>query len=299
MNKKIWLLYALITTVTWGMWGAFSKSPMDSGFPYTLVYAVWALTMIVPGIVILWIHKWQIQHDKKSILYGLIIGFLGAGGQLLLFQALKAGPAYLIFPIISISPAVTIMLSFFLLKERTGTLGIIGIILALLALPLFEYTKVDNTDGYGVLWFVLALIILTAWGIQAFFMKLANKTTDGASIFFYMTITGLILIPVALFMTDFSKDINWGVDGLWETAWVQVLNSIGALCLVFAYRYGKAIVVSPLANAGAPLMTAIISLVILGVMPSNTKILGIALAIVAALLIAIQPEDKTQQVTEP
>jgi drug/metabolite transporter (DMT)-like permease len=298
MNKKIWLLYALITTVTWGMWGAFSKSPIDSGFPYTLVYAVWALTMIVPGIVILWIHKWKIQHDKKSILYGLIIGFLGAGGQLLLFQALKTGPAYLIFPIISISPAVTIVLSFFLLKERTGTLGIIGIILALLALPLFEYTKVDNTDGYGVLWFVLALIILTAWGIQAFFMKLANKTTDGASIFFYMTITGLMLIPVALFMTDFSTDINWGVDGLWETAWVQVLNSIGALCLVFAYRYGKAIVVSPLANAGAPLMTAIISLVILGVMPSHTKILGIALAIVAALLIAIQPEDKTQQLTE-
>ena len=298
MNKKIWLLYALITTVTWGMWGAFSKSPMDSGFPYTLVYAVWALTMIVPGIVILWIHKWQIQHDKKSILYGLIIGFLGAGGQLLLFQALKAGPAYLIFPVISISPAVTIMLSFLLLKERTGTLGIIGIILALLALPLFEYTKVDNTDGYGVLWFVLALIILTAWGIQAFFMKLANKTTDGASIFFYMTITGLILIPVALFMTDFSKDINWGVDGLWETAWVQVLNSIGALCLVFAYRYGKAIVVSPLANAGAPLMTAIISLVILGVMPSHTKMLGIALAVVAALLIALQPEDKIPQGTD-
>jgi hypothetical protein len=34
--------------------------------------------------------------------------------------------------------------------------------------------------------------------------------------------------------------------------------------------------------------------VILGVMPSNTKILGIALAVVAALLIALQPEDKTQ-----
>jgi drug/metabolite transporter (DMT)-like permease len=298
MNKKIWLLYALITTVTWGMWGAFSKSPMESGFPYTLVYAVWALTMIVPGVVILMIHKWKIQHDKKSILYGLIIGFLGAGGQLLLFQALKSGPAYLIFPIISISPAVTITLSFFLLKERTGTLGIIGIFLALVALPLFEYTKVDNADGHGILWFVLALIVLTAWGIQAFFMKLANKTTDGASIFFYMTITGLMLIPVALFMTDFSTDINWGRDGLWETAWVQVLNSIGALCLVFAYRYGKAIVVSPLANAGAPLMTAIISLVILGVMPSHTKILGISLAIVAALLIAIQPEDKTQQVPE-
>jgi drug/metabolite transporter (DMT)-like permease len=298
MNKKIWLLYALITTITWGMWGAFSKSPMESGFPSTLVYVVWAITMIIPGIVVLKIHNWQIQHDKKSILYGLLIGFLGAGGQLLLFQALKVGPAYLIFPIISVSPVVTILLSFVLLKERTGILGATGIVLALVALPLFEYTKGDNTDGHGILWFALAVIILAAWGIQAFFMKLANKSMDGGSIFFYMTVTGLMLIPVALFMTDFSMDINWGVDGLWETAGVQVLNSIGALCLVFAYRYGKAIVVSPLANAGAPLMTAVICLVILGVMPSHTKLLGIILAVVAALLIALQPEDKAQKTTD-
>jgi drug/metabolite transporter (DMT)-like permease len=41
-------------------------------------------------------------------------------------------------------------------------------------------------------------------------------------------------------------------------------------------------------------MTAILALLILGVMPSSTKIAGIALAVVAALLIALQPEDKTQ-----
>ncbi len=292
MNKKIWLVYALITTVTWGMWGAFSKSPMENGFPSTLVYCVWALTMILPGVVVLKINKWKVQTDKKSILYGSIIGFLGAGGQLLLFEALKVGPAYLIFPIISISPVVTITLSFILLKERTGVLGIIGIALALIALPLFEYTKGGEPNEYGVVWFILATFILVAWGLQAYFMKLANKNTDGGSIFFYMTITALLLIPIPLLMTDFSADINWGIDGLWQTAGVQILNSIGALCLVFAYRHGKAIVVSPLANAGAPLMTAILSLIILGVMPSTTKIIGIALAVIAALLIALQPEDE-------
>ncbi|MEX0987705.1 MAG: EamA family transporter [Bacteroidales bacterium] len=292
MNKKIWLVYALITTITWGMWGAFSKSPMESGFPSTLVYCVWAITMIVPGLVVLKFNKWRVQHDKKSIIYGSLIGFLGAGGQLLLFQALKVGPAYLIFPIISISPVVTISLSFLFLKERTGVLGIIGIILALIALPLFEYSRGGEDNGFGVLWFILALIILAAWGLQAYFMKIANKHTDGGSIFFYMMLTGLILIPIPLMMTDFSADINWGIDGLWETAGVQILNSVGALCLVFAYRYGKAIVVSPLANAGAPLMTAVISLAILGVMPSTTKIIGISLAVLAALLIALQPEDE-------
>ena len=35
-----------------------------------------------------------------------------------------------------------------------------------------------------------------------------------------------------------------------------MLNAIGALTLVFAFRYGKAIIVSPLINAGAPLLTA-------------------------------------------
>ena len=293
MGKKIWLVYALVTTVTWGFWGALSSNPMVNGFPSTLVYCIWALTMIIPGVVVLRIHHWKIQHDRKSIIYGSLIGFLGAGGQLLLFQALKVGPAYLIFPIISISPVVTITLSFFLLRERTGKLGLIGIVLALVALPLFEVSKGSESGGFGVVWFVFALLILAAWGIQAYFMKLANKHTDGGSIFFYMTVTALMLIPVGLLMTDFSADINWGMDGLWATAGVQILNSIGALCLVFAYRYGKAIVVSPLANAGAPLMTAVISLLIMGVMPSTTKMIGISLAVIAALLIALQPEDDT------
>ena len=35
-------------------------------------------------------------------------------------------------------------------------------------------------------------------------MKLANATMNAESIFLYMTITGLLLIPVALWMTDFS-----------------------------------------------------------------------------------------------
>ncbi len=297
MNKKIWLVYALITMVTWGLWGAFSKNPMENGFPFTLVYCVWAITMIIPAVVVLKINNWKIQHDRKSIIYGSLIGFLGAGGQLLLFQALKVGPAYLIFPIISISPVVTIILSFFLLKERTGKLGAFGILLALIALPLFEYSKGEDAGGNTALWFILAVIILAAWGIQAYFMKLANKTTDGGSIFFYMMLTGLILIPIPLMLTDFSAGINWGSDGLWLTAGVQILNSVGALCLVFAYRYGKAIVVSPLTNAGAPLMTAVISILVLGVVPSSTKIAGIALAVIAALLIALEPEEEIAKST--
>ena len=139
---------------------------------------------------------------------GLAIGLTGAGGQLLLFHAVRIGPPYLIFPIISLSPALTIALSFALLKERTGALGVLGIVLALLALPLFDYRAVGEPSGYGM-WFLLALAILVAWGLQAYIIKLANATMDAASIFFYMMLSGLLLIPVALAMTDFSQPINF------------------------------------------------------------------------------------------
>jgi drug/metabolite transporter (DMT)-like permease len=113
---------------------------------------------------------------------------------------------------------------------------------------------------------------------------------DAESIFFYMTVSGLLLIPVALAMTDFSASINWGANGPYLAAAIQILNSIGALTLVYAFRYGKAIVVSPLTNAGAPLITAVLSILLLGTAPTTTKLAGIALALVAAVFLAIEPE---------
>lgn len=293
MKIKLWLLYAIVTTVFWGVWGAFTGVPTENGFPSTLVYCVWALTMILPAIVALIRINWNLQYDPRSILYGCIIGFLGAGGQMILFHAIRIGPTYLIFPIISLSPVITIILSFVFLKERTGKLGTIGIVLALIALPLFEYSTGEASDDHGLLWFILALLVLAAWGIQAYFMKLSNKTMHAESIFFYMMVTGLLLIPVALMMTDFEQEINWGADGPYLAAAIQILNAIGALCLVYAFRYGKAIVVSPMTNAGAPLITSMISMIVLSIMPHTVKIVGIGLALVAAVLLAIDPEEET------
>ena len=296
MKSKLWLIFAIITTVFWGIWGAFTGLPTENGFPETLVYCVWALTMIPPAIIALKLIDWKLNRDKKSIIYGCLIGILGAGGQMVLFHAVSEGPSYLIFPIISLSPMVTIVLSYTFLKERTGILGTIGIILALLALPLFDYSDGNETTDYGFLWFVLAVIVLLAWGLQAYFMKFANESMNAESIFFYMTLTGLALIPIALIMTDFSQEINYGVEGPWLAAAIQILNSIGALGLVYAFRYGKAMVVSPMTNAGAPLITSVISMIVLGFIPGTFKIIGIVLAVLAAFFLAFDSGDpETQQ----
>lgn len=288
---KPWLIYALVTTAFWGVWGAFAGLPTERGFPETLVYVVWALTMVPPALVALGRVRWRIEANARALGFGAAIGLLGAGGQMLLFHAVHTGPTYLIFPLIALSPVVTILLSMVLLGERVTRVGAVGIVLALLALPLFDYAPGGEGGAHGVAWFVYALVIMAAWGVQAYFMKLANRTMDAENIFFYMTVTGLLLVPVALAMTDFSQPINYGWSGPGLAAGTQILNAIGALTLVYAFRYGKAIVVAPLTNAGAPLITAVISLAVLGAWPQPLKALGIGLAFVAALLLALEPEE--------
>ena len=284
-----WLAYALLTTVAWGVWGAFTSVPGEHGFPDTLTYVVWALTMILPATWAMRRAGWKLQHDRRSVLLGLIIGVTGAGGQMILFHAVSIGPTYLIFPIISLSPAITIALSFLLLGERTGKLGLAGIALALVSLPLFDYEPVGGGLTYGM-WFFLALGIMLAWGIQAYYIKLANATMSAESIFFYMMITGLMFVPAAWFLTDFSKPVYLGFSGPYLSACIQILNAVGALLLVYAFRYGKAIVVSPMINAGAPMLTALIALGVAGQVPGTYKIAGIGFALTAALLLALQPE---------
>lgn len=287
--QRHWLTYALVTTLFWGVWGALTGLSAERGFPDTLVYVVWALTMLPPALIVLARAGWKLQRDRRAVIQGLTVGLLGAGGQMLLFRAVESGPAYLIFPIVSLSPGVTIALSFGLLRERTGKLGLAGIVLALIALPLFDYQPGQQAQDLG-LWFVLALVVMAAWGLQAFFLKTANSVASAESIFFYMAVSAVACIPAALWMTDFSHPIPWGWNGPGLAALIQVLNAVGALTLVYAFRYGKALVVAPLVNAGAPLLTALLSMALSGASPSGTKLAGVALALLAALLLALQPE---------
>ncbi len=286
MKSRLWLVYAIVTTSFWGIWGALIEIPEKAGFPATLGYVVWALTMIPPALIALKIIDWKLEFDKRSIFLGAVIGFTGAGGQLILFQALRMGPAYMIFPIISMSPVVTIILSFVLLKERASNRGWIGIVAALIAIILLSYSPPQNAGTTGSLWVIFSLLVFAAWGFQAYVMKFANETMKAESIFFYMMVTGLLLAPIALFMTDFSEPINWGFKGPYLAALIQVLNAVGALCIVYAFRYGKAIIVSPLTNAGAPVITIILSLIIYSVIPQPVIIIGMVLAVLSAYLMA-------------
>ena len=280
-----WLTYAVVTTLFWGVWGAFIELPEKRGFPATLGYVVWALTMIPCAVVALALIGWKLETDARSIALGAAAGLLGAGGQLALFETLRRGPAYLVFPIVGLSPAISVIMAVALLGESATPRVWTGIVIALVAVPLLSYQPPGGVPtSRGRLWLWLSLAVCLAWGVQAYVLRFANQTMSSEGIFFYMTATGLLLIPVALWMTDFRKAINWRPSGV--AALIQSLNSIGALTMVYAFRYGKAIVVSPLINAVAPAITVLLSLLLYRTVPHRVVAFGIALAAVAFFLMS-------------
>lgn len=281
MKNKLWLLFILITVCTWGVWGAFSGYQIQHGIPDTIVYIAWALSMIPCAIVALIINKGKFLCDKKSIILGCLVGLLGAGGQLVLFKALTLGPSYIIYPFISMSPVIVISLAAIFLKERASKWQVAGILVALVAILLLSLESgQEGSPVSGWLWIVLAILVLIAWGVQGFFMKFANNSMDAESIFVWMALTGLLLVPVAYFMDGSAAEFFAQGDvatTFWSSFGIQILNSIGALTLVYAYRYGKAVVVSPMEGL-SPMVTVLLSLIILHVIPNPLQIVGLVCA---------------------
>lgn len=288
-----WVPFAGLLVLTWGVWGAFSGTPTSKyGYPNEMIYILWALTMLIPAFVALRGQKFDRRPAAAG--YGLLVGLTGAGGQLLLFKALSNGPAYLIFPIIAISPAVTVLMAVVILRERIRGLATLGVIAALVAIVLFS-TSSDSTNVSTGPWLILALIVMVAWGVQAYFMKKAATIgVNDATTFAWMTISGLLLIPVAWFMMgDFPSDAPWQAPAL--TLGTQVLNAVGALFLVMALSRGKATIVAPVTNALAPVLTIVLSLVVYQTIPNVFSIAGIILAIGGSTLMVYADESENEE----
>lgn len=290
MKEKAWFLYAMATTILWGVWGALIELPEKAGFPATLGYSAWAVTLIPVALIALKLVNWNLDTKARPATLAIAAGFMGCGGQLILFQVLRMGPAYIIFPIISLYPVLTIILSVVLLKEKATKRAWTGIALALLAILMLTYQPPGNSVVSGYLWLVLAMVVFFMWGLQAYIMKLisgSNKDSDikAESVTFYLMISALALVPFAFLMTDFSGSINWGLNGAYSALGIQVLNSVGFLFFAYAIKYGKAIIVVPMMSL-APVVTIILSLIIYSVIPHPVIIAGMVTASVSLYLLA-------------
>jgi len=129
---KPWVLYAVLTLLSWGVWGFFSKLASNQTRPrqVLLFQAAGALAF---ALLVLTLERFRIQWSTGDFAWSFAGGFVNFVGFLVFFAAIEKGKVSTIITMTSLYPVVTIVLSTIFLHERITRREGLGIVLALVA----------------------------------------------------------------------------------------------------------------------------------------------------------------------
>jgi transporter family protein len=137
------------------------------------------------------------------------------------------------------------------------------------------------------LWIFYSCLVIVLWGVVGLFQKLGSNRMSPKGIMVWMTVGYILLIPWLLTrgaMTSLGlRDIVIGVLG-------GLTNGLGAWYLFASLDAGaKASVAVPL-TALNPLLTTLLAIVILSERLTRLQWLGVALAILAGVMISYETQ---------
>ncbi len=133
-------------------------------------------------------------------------------------------------------------------------------------------------------WIVSSLVALVCWGFWGFFIKLASRYLGWTQI---LVISGVVSLLTAMIVFLGKPQMDVHSPGI---VYALLAGATGALALVAFYNAlsaGKASIIVPL-TALYPVVTIVISFLILSERISPLKGVGIALAVAAIILLSIE-----------
>jgi len=143
-------------------------------------------------------------------------------------------------------------------------------------------------------WLIYALIALVFWGITGVTQKLSTNAISTEMSFVWFVISMVVIAVIILFV----EPIQWHVSAkvFWLAVLGGVLNGLGALTSFAALESGgKASIVIPLCYL-FPLVTVILALLFLHESVTLHQAAGIVLALIAAVLLAQEPQTATKDI---
>lgn len=136
-------------------------------------------------------------------------------------------------------------------------------------------------------WYIFAVFALISWGIWAFFIKLAGKHFSLSNVFLWYGVF-YIIFTLSLGFLFLKNEINMAVFNI-QVIFIVIAGLMGVLGVFFFYyslSRGNASLVVPL-TALYPLVTIILSLVILKEKVTFYQIVGIIFALIAGVLLSM------------
>ena len=237
-----------------------------------LILAVVALLMKAP-----WPKGMQAVH---IVVVGALIQATQFGG---LYSGMNEGvPAAVSALIVGTMPIFTAIGAWLFLGERVSSrqwlglsLGVVGV-----ALVVSEGLGFSGVDLTGYFYVCVALFGITAGTLyQKKFCQAMDLRTGGA---IQLGVASVIMFLLA--SSQESMHVDWSIGFLASTGWLALMNSIGAISLMFLMlRRGQASKVASLFYL-IPATTALMATVVLGDSFQTLELIGFAVVVIAVYL---------------
>jgi drug/metabolite transporter (DMT)-like permease len=311
-----WNLYALVTVFAWGVYGVFlymgqvgMKDKELGGFKaFLFVGIAYFLTAVLAPLALLWMRgtDWRFPAAGAwiSLLAG-IVGAIGAFAVLLAFEA-HGQPAVVMTIIFAGAPIVNAVLGLLKDPPKDGwgaihRLFYVGMLLAIVGaalVTLFKPAK-HQTDHVDVAaWMIYALMTVAAWGVYGIFLHMGQIGMKDPRLgrykaFLFVGIAYFLTAVLAPLVLLWMKHCDWTFtsSGSGLSLLAGIVGAIGAFAVLLAFGAGgKPPVVMTIVFAGAPIVNAVVGLIMSPQRVGWASIpwefyVGIALAIVGAALV--------------
>jgi uncharacterized membrane protein len=290
-----WLAYAITAAVCWGIWGVLSKGPSRelSGWMTQILFTV----ALIPSVIVACLSP-QVKVGKnrpRGLFWGFVSGLIAAAGNIAFYLALENGAVTAIaIPLTNVYPLVTIVIAWFVFKERLNRVQALGIVIAVTAITLLSGEARNLGQPIELLqrigatkWMLYSFVAMVCWGVFSATQKVSTNHISAEMSYLAWCAA---FIPIALWIVA-TKELNWNMSQgmLWSGVAAGALNGFGVIAAFAAYRYeGKASIVTPLAAAGQPVVTVVLALIFLGERIGVIEAAGIVLAILAAVALSCE-----------
>lgn len=292
-KERMWLVFAILAALCWGVWGILAKFISSDISPYVnhLLFTI-GMLFTIPFVIKKCKKK---EANLKGILWGVVAGILAIIGNVAVYRSFAAGGlAAVVIPVTNLYPLVTIVIAMLVLKEKMHWLNGIGTIVVIPAIIMLSgQSKIfDNPSLFftnlGVnIWLIYAFIALLFWGLFSAAQKVTTNYISAE--WSYLSFIGSSVLISIGFMVFGFIDFNFTTQTLWVGSMAGMLNGLGVLASFAAYSaQGKASKVTAIAGALQPVFTIGLAISFLGEQLGWIEFIGIGLAIIGSLLLSVE-----------
>lgn len=137
MRTGGWFIAALTALLMWGLWGFFAKLATNHiNSKSVLVFTT--LGSLLVTLLVLGTLNFRPEMEARGIAFATLSGLAGTVATVSFLYAITKGRTSVVVTMSALYPLVTILLTFFILKEQITLRQGLGIVFALIAMVLFS-----------------------------------------------------------------------------------------------------------------------------------------------------------------